>query len=648
MAFRLLATMRLGCFIHLTSMFAMGWIHTTYVNEHLKAITPSQYTFLTAILVPEAVTVWQNTLTPRTGGVVPLMLPRTCEKHHVSPKGCHDVCETIHPNQTCGKNVVIPHIHLAPGQECKSYADGQRHNCSTVSGGVGIPNASFIVYVTARDDKACSSSSAWAEVCRLDGTTDRPLAAYINFCPGALADRKYAGARLDNPLRWSHQRAMAIHEFGHALGFTGSLIALWRHRNASFTPRTHRDTCGHVPSKLLNGIQTLIPSSDTLLQQLSTSGLKKVFIKTSTVQYAVRNMFGCSTIPGAQLENQELPWGSHWETRLFSTEMMSDIESSRRHEKYLSNLTLAFFHDTGWYDANFQSNLVETPAWGFRAGCKFANGPCISTDYKGLTKAVALPFCTAAGALGCSSDHMAIAKCNLVTHTTPVASPEFRYFPSTLKGGNLLNADYCPFYEPIPDGDCRSVSSGHPVGYVDVKGDVGSKCLITDPPIVAPGFATTHGRKPMCFVVQCNTTSRSIAVKIRSGQIGRCYNRGQKLTFPGHEGSIICPSYDLICKRQTSTRTLLNDTAHLNSEPTYDDASSWNFEWADIEIPLAVFAIGLVLLIALAALKSHCKSSGEEEEEDERNEHDSDLEITEHREEEPIGVEDEPVGHTRD
>ena len=92
---------------------------------------------------------------------------------------------------------------------------------------------------------------------------------------------------------------------------------------------------------------------------------------TPAVQAVARHHFNCQTLTGAELENQPTGdssascWGSHWEQQL-NTELMSPVTSSH---SVLSSFTLAFFEDTGWYNANYSE--AEPLIWGAGKGCGF-------------------------------------------------------------------------------------------------------------------------------------------------------------------------------------------------------------------------------------------------------------------------------------
>jgi len=76
-----------------------------------------------------------------------------------------------------------------------------------------------------------TSVLAYASTCQRDSATDRPTFGRINFCPSHLSA---------NSADWDAQLATAVHELGHALGFAGDSLPLFRYPDGS--PRTPRSS----------------------------------------------------------------------------------------------------------------------------------------------------------------------------------------------------------------------------------------------------------------------------------------------------------------------------------------------------------------------------------------------------------------------
>ena len=121
--------------------------------------------------------------------------------------------------------------------------------------------------------------------------------------------------------------------------------------------------------------------------------VRKMLIVTPRVRREARSHFGCPTLDGAEIESQPTApgacWGSHWEERLYMSDALSAVASGTYHKNINSRVTLAYFEDTGWYKADYA--YAQTAHWGYKAGCAFATGSCIS----GGVSASPSHFCTA-------------------------------------------------------------------------------------------------------------------------------------------------------------------------------------------------------------------------------------------------------------
>jgi hypothetical protein len=83
--------------------------------------------------------------------------------------------------------------------------------------------------------------------------------------------------------------------------------------------------------------------------------------------------FGCDSLKGIPLEDQgdEGSAGSHWEGRYMLGDYMVSINY---HENTISDITLAFFEDSGWYKVNYYSGGLFR--FGKNKGCEFFQKDC--------------------------------------------------------------------------------------------------------------------------------------------------------------------------------------------------------------------------------------------------------------------------------
>ena len=96
------------------------------------------------------------------------------------------------------------------------------------------------------------------------------------------------------------------------------------------------------------------PSSVTLNGPTSIRGFANAYtLITPNVAKAAKEHYNCPSTIGIELENQPTGaasscWGSHWEQRVLNTELMTPVVDQN---SVVSQFTLGYFEDTGWYEA---------------------------------------------------------------------------------------------------------------------------------------------------------------------------------------------------------------------------------------------------------------------------------------------------------
>ncbi|GBP23418.1 Leishmanolysin-like peptidase [Eumeta japonica] len=87
----------------------------------------------------------------------------------------------------------------------------------------------------------------------------------------------------------------------------------------------------------------------------------------------VREHFNCSTLEGAELEDQggDGTAITHWEKRVFENEAMTGTHTQN---SVFSRITFALMEDTGWYRADYSH--AQDLDWGRGLGCGFAAQSC--------------------------------------------------------------------------------------------------------------------------------------------------------------------------------------------------------------------------------------------------------------------------------
>jgi len=362
---------------------------------------------------------------------------------------CMDRCEDY---AICGE-MIVPTAHLSACSYCNSTSKRCLTNYS--SEGKGVANAQLLLYVSAKQTARCKKDQtiAYAAHCAQDAKTDRPVAGHANLCPNSIStDPKDLRALI----------ATVKHELTHVLGFSVSLFAYYRDEFG--LPLTNRDSSpGPIPIDPKTGyakwsdkiIKKVIRTNWVTGEGLITK--EAHLIVTPTVTREVQQHFNCSSLEGAELEDQGSDGTSmtHWEKRLFENEAMTGTHTQN---SVYSRLTLAVLQDTGWYVANF--SRAEKLNWGRNLGCDFAKKSCKSwIDEKRAARKSIRPFCDRIRGdllqIGCTEDRSSKAVCNMKQYKDPLPAPyqnfdqlegvpqeQLAYF-----GGSVDLADYCPFIQ---------------------------------------------------------------------------------------------------------------------------------------------------------------------------------------------------------
>lgn len=331
------------------------------------SLSAAQVSFVRTI-VPEAAARWAGLLSVQAGSG-PLFASRACDGYNrglVYPNSCVNFAADTQCQGVAG-DVPISFTYSYP-----SYLEG----------GAGLAGADVGLFITARQTADCGTSTtggqiAYAITCGYDGYTDRPTWIRVNLCPGMFnpppAPASVAYKSLYNTV---------LHEMAHGLGFSSYSFTLFR--NPDNSPRTPRTAWSGEPSGdyLVGTCSTgssgsfsvsAVPAKTTVNffpergttcswdgATAETSSIPfgargklpidcVARIVTPTVVQAARDFYGCNTLPGAELENQDTsscePIGSHWEMRALNTELMG---AYTQHASLISPLLLAVFQDSGW------------------------------------------------------------------------------------------------------------------------------------------------------------------------------------------------------------------------------------------------------------------------------------------------------------
>ncbi|XGW06157.1 hypothetical protein V3C99_016462 [Haemonchus contortus] len=299
-----------------------------------------------------------------------------------------------------------------------------------------LVDTDFVLFVSVLASDCVESALAYSRHCVTDEITKRPVAGYMNICPHLL--KEITPARLD---AWE---ATLKHELFHTLSFSMSLFP--------YFPGAGEPQWNEFEYVIPNVVHRF-----TRFDWETSKGAVKHnihMIVTRKVREEARRHFNCSTLEGAELENQGISGtlGSHWEKRAFENELMT---ADSTHLPVLSRLSLALLEDSGWYKVNYDK--AEDMEWGKNLGCNFATKSCLT--WMKLNPSDPYPFCTVPRGYRCTAKRLEKLQCNLVT-TGKIPSkdipPEYDYNIKNLyhdkKGQSVVGfgavdtADFCPYY----------------------------------------------------------------------------------------------------------------------------------------------------------------------------------------------------------
>ncbi|EJK46692.1 hypothetical protein THAOC_34629 [Thalassiosira oceanica] len=425
---------------------------------------------------------------------------------------------------------------------------------------------------------------------------DRPVASMLSLCIGDVHNFFY------NQEVMKQSVVTIMHEIGHVLGFNAQSMAFFRDP-ATGMPLTVRNSRGDVPDSKVEctGIAPRVvshiplPSEDIMVFR-RMRGLRVAMIVTPTVQRVVRNMFGCQSLLGAELQSGEgqlfatseeqllnpTPGdciGDHWSRRLFKNELMNPIVTDAPYSLHISSLTLAFLADSGWYRIN-PKRVSPAALWGRNAGCGFVENKCITSRGR-VSAANSAFFCNnfvevpekteeeeevpqLKGSTtsrkkakigeekpeihGCSLDLSSKAVCSFKKYDSYIPS-EFNYFGSFASyfiggtphyGGSDATLDFCPVFEDIPNAGCGDEYAQSVVGVkanLEIFGHR-ARCVVGN---------VGRRRTALCLPIACVIQDQRLMVKV-DGYWKHCSYAGQIISVWWNPNDyIVCPDPARTC-----------------------------------------------------------------------------------------------------
>jgi len=371
----------------------------------------------------------------------------------------------------------------------------------------------------------------------------------------------------------SQQLNTAIHEMIHAMGFSASKYAYWRNHDGTVKTARDSDNLPNLGTMTVDGVNTIYtPDTSVMTTTADLRGTGNTVHKlvSPKILEKVREMTGCTTLDGAELENQGGVGtaGSHWEMRLFLNELMAGAEHP---VAVKSELTLALLYDTGYYYVDFCQ--AEEWTYGANAGCDFANNVCLTAGNPPTVPVAASPFClpSESSKYGCDFTGIGYGYCNAYqasasgyyAYSTDIDS-NFRYFTSDSKvGGDTYQTDYCPYVKQSGQYLCTDTTK-QPTTANNAAGELfssSSRCFGSS--LVENTFTGTNAFNAGCYDWKCDGG----VLKIKAGIYWNdCPTLGGTVSASGHTGTLTCPAWSTLCAAP-SPAPVCTDSRTYNSAP---------------------------------------------------------------------------------
>ena len=243
--------------------------------------------------------------------------------------------------------------------------------------------------------------------------------------------------------------------------------------------------------------------------------------------------FGCDSLKGLRLEDQGGTGtvGSHWDARYMQGELMIGVDYS---EKVLSDMTLAFLEDLGFYKVNYYTGGLFR--FGKNEGCSFFKKKCIYSEGTLFPN----EFCYRPGEPFCSGSLTSKGYCFIYEYKD-IIPKKYRYFSQEKMGGEIMT-DYCPISFYSDESSNFFYPSVCYYGKSEYDGErKGGKSICFKSSI------NLDSKKSICYSVECDRVNKKIRVITDRYDI-ICDGEKKELIDPnGLKGSLLCPDYNMVC-----------------------------------------------------------------------------------------------------
>ena len=313
-----------------------------------------------------------------------------------------------------------------------------------------------------------------------------------------------------------------------------------------------RDSVYYMKYLLLHELSHVLGFSPIIFENLdfiyTETKNGKIYLNSPKVIQKAKMHFNCENIKGVELENQggDGSAGSHWEARYMLGDLMISTDYP---EVTISDITLAYFEDTGFYKVNYYTGGLFR--FGKNQGCSFLEGNCV--EKYGEKTLFPNEFCTEAEAYFCGSSHISRGDCYIIEYEDERIEKNFQHYSDRSLGG-FKAADYCPvsysyYYEELVDYyyyhyNCKYGDKT----FKSMEEIIGENSLCFESSLVPINSQKSIDELfSVCYEVQCNRDKKTVQIYIGSSFV-TCPKNGGILSNPnGFKGQIKCPNYNIIC-----------------------------------------------------------------------------------------------------
>ena len=280
--------------------------------------------------------------------------------------------------------------------------------------------------------------------------------------------------------------------------------------------------------------------------------------------------FGCDNIKGIRMEDQGETGtvGSHWDARYMLGELMIGEDYP---EIVLSDMTLAFLEDLGFYQVNYYTGGLFR--FGKNEGCAFLQKKCVYD--KGHSTSFPNEFCTDSKKPFCSGSHTSKGLCYIIKYNNDVPE-QYQYYSEPKAGGKPI-VDYCPvsFYYQSEDNDNDNYN--YPTNCIYGKKDYNDE-IIGSNSMCFESSVNIGVKTSICYEMTCDTINKKINVIIGEHTI-TCDGTKSEITNPdGLQGTLKCPDYNMVCTSDVWCNDIFDciDKQSTTDYKTFDYISNKN------------------------------------------------------------------------